>query len=236
MTTAGRFCRSAVTAFFTVASCQPQVQKTGAARVWLSHSRIIISEIENLLLSNWSFRGLRREITTLNVFDFDHTLVDNTTLVPVTDDKGHSRTVDSKCLSHAANEKPDYGVFDRENTYAYRHVDAALQRLKGYVKDPKQSSVVLTARSDRRTFSMIQEYLWQRGAEPDAVFATNHTNFESRLWRQIRPEDAAKKPLLIAAILSHLRASGNSIKLVRYFEDTDKYLITIVGAATTRYL
>lgn len=177
-----------------------------------------------MLKANWSSRGLGQGKDTLNIFDFDHTLIDNRTQVPVVDDTGLTRTIDSKCLSHAFNEKPDYSIFDRENIYIYKPIPAALDRLRLYGNDAQQASVVLTARSGRRTFAMVQEYLWQKGAEPDAVIAANYSRFQYEFWRNMTMADGAKKPLIIAALISLIVQKGRTVKLVRYFEDTDKYL------------
>jgi hypothetical protein len=208
-----------------VAGCQPQPQTQAEPEiVWHRHKDKLVSELRAMLEANWSLRGLAPEIHTLNIFDFDHTLIDNRTQVPVVNDTGLTRTIDSKCLNHAINEKPDYSIFDRENTYAYKPISATLDRLRLYSKDAQQASVVLTARSGRRTFSMIQEYLWQKGAEPDAVIAANYPRFQHELWQNMTIPDGAKKPLIIAALISLRVQNGRPVKLVRYFEDTDKYL------------
>lgn len=205
------------------AGCQRQ-QQAEAEAVWNRHKAQIVSQVRAMLEANWSLRGLRAEKGTLNIFDFDHTLIDNRTQVPVVDDIGLRRMIDSKCLNHALNERPDFSVFDSENIYAHKPIPAAIARLRMYGKDASQTSVVLTARSGRRTFAMVQEYLWQHGAEPDAVIAANHARFQHELWRNMTMADGAKKPLIIAALISLMQQNGRPVTLVRYFEDTDKYL------------
>jgi hypothetical protein len=200
-------------------------------QIWNRNKALLLQNIAAVVDGNDGLRGFSAAKTTLNVFDFDHTLSDNTTKVPVVTAAGATKALDSKCILLSDGDKPDYSVFDNENVYTTEPIQPTLTRLRGYVKYTSYWNVVLTARGGRRTFPMIQEYLWQRGAEPDVVIAANFPPFHKSLWEKIEyPGDlkklprGAKKSLLIAALVELAKTRGANIEKVRYFEDTDEYL------------
>jgi hypothetical protein len=200
-------------------------------QIWTQNKALLLRNISAIVDGNEGLRGFSTGKTTLNVFDFDHTLSDNTTKVPVTTATGAAKFLDSKCILLVEGDKPDYSVFDNENLYTTEPIQPTLTRLREYVKDAGHWNVVLTARGGRRTFPMIQEYLWQRSGEPDVVIAANFPPFHKSLWDKIEyPGDmkklprGAKKSLLIAALVELAKSRGTKIEKLRYFEDTDEYL------------
>lgn len=210
---------------------KPPTDSDPTMQIWLQNKALILENIAAVVDGNFGVRGFSAGKTTLNVFDFDHTLSDNNTEVPVVTAAGTKKTLDSKCILLAEGDVPDYSVFDKENVYKTEPLQPSLTRLREYVKDAAHWNVVLTARGGRRTFPMIQEYLWQRGAEPDVVIAANFPPFHKSLWEKIQYAGdvkklprGAKKSLLIAALVELAKTRGARLDKLRYFEDTDEYL------------
>lgn len=210
--------------------------------VWQNNSDLLVEKIQGLIDNNPSISGFLAHKNVLNVFDFDHTLVDTTIKLPVKLPNGSKKLIDSKCMPLQPGDKPDFSVFENENTYVSRPINASLGRLQLYSKLTDNWNVILTARSSRRSFSSAQEYLWLKNAEPDAVIALHFSPLERGLWSKMklpRIIDSApqgyKKPLVIAALIQILKNRGSDIKLVRYFEDTDTYLRNAMQLLPTLY-
>jgi len=195
---------------------------------------ILQNGIREIFYRSLVSRGVVTGQNTLNVFDFDHTLANTTTAVPVYQsqdpDKKVLRTIDSKCMVYdKKNEAADYSVFEEEDTLAFAPIPESIARLKEYVNDPKQSAYVISARSAARTYTAVYEFLWKHAELPDGVIAVNSAPMQERVWSRIalpqgwsRLPSGVNKPLLIAALLELSSPSGE-VKTVRYFEDTDKY-------------
>ncbi len=198
---------------------------------------ILQNGIREIFYRSLVSRGVLTGQNTLNVFDFDHTLANTTTAVPVYQsqdpDKKILRTIDSKCMVYdKKNESADFSVFEKEDTLAFAPILESVVRFEKYINDPEQSAYVITARSAARTYTAVYEFLWKHAELPDGVIAVNSASMQERVWSRIalpqgwsRLPSGADKPLLIAALLELSSPSGE-VKTVRYFEDTDKYFNT----------
>ncbi|MBV6493805.1 MAG: hypothetical protein LDLANPLL_01828 [Turneriella sp.] len=199
--------------------------------IFQANERLLIEQVQNVAERNIALKGLRFDISTINFFDFDHTLADTTTPVPVATAAGAKKTIDPRCLPLQAGDRPDFSVFDAENTYSFKPIIPSLTKLRAYAKDPQNLNIIITARGGRRSLSMIQEYLWKLDAEPDLVLPLHVSVLSKNLWAKFnlpanmdKEPNGYKKPLVMASVIKLLLAHGAKISTVRYFEDTDSYM------------
>ena len=201
--------------------------------VYENNRNLIRLTLKDTLYRNLSVRGLPAPQTgvppiQLNIFDFDHTLVDTRTRIPVQRSDKSRGFLDPKCIVLNSGDIPDFAVFDTEDTFQYPIVQPGFERLKEVSK--KETVIVMTARSSSGTYSMVPAYLSLRGVVIDGVLAVNSEILKTGIWDHLRlPEgmkklpSGAKKPLLIAGIIELYQSLGHSPELVRYMEDTDSY-------------
>ncbi|MBI3395316.1 MAG: hypothetical protein HY042_05740 [Spirochaetia bacterium] len=171
------------------------------------------------------------ETKELDFFDFDNTLADTDTDIPVREASGAMRQQDPKCFDLNAGDSPDYGVFDRSEMNRSAPIPAALRRLKQYASDKSTYTAVITARGQRHTFFSLYEYLGRQGAEVGSVFPLNTEMIQKDLWDRMQMPGGVssipsgmKKALIMAALIDLSHGARATPRLARYFEDTDSYL------------
>ncbi|MCB1190005.1 MAG: hypothetical protein H7A23_12720 [Leptospiraceae bacterium] len=218
--------------FLLLNSCTKElISENKSVQIYLQNKTLILNALKVILYRNIVYSGIDQGKTVLNVFDFDHTLADTLTIVPVKGKDGNIRKIDSKCLGLKEGEIPDYSVFTREEVYDTVPVNPSLFRLQDAVKQKDVLNFVITARSDVTTYNALYEYLAVHKAAPNGIYAMNSEIMNRLLWEQIKlPSDlkklpeGLKKPLLIAGLIDLINQKGSQVKLVRYHEDTDDYL------------
>lgn len=214
-----------------VCSRPSQKPENNFPSIFQANEKLLIEQIQNVAERNIALKGIRFDISVINFFDFDHTLVDTTTPVPVATAAGAIKTIDPRCLPLQTGDRPDFSVFDSENTYLFKPIMPSLTKLRAYAKDSQNLNIIITARGGRRSLSMIQEYLWKLDAEPDLVLPLHVSVLSKNLWANFKlpanmdkEPNGYKKPLVMAAVLKLLSAHGAKISTLRYFEDTDSYM------------
>jgi len=164
---------------------------------------------------------------TLYVFDFDHTLGDTVTTIPVRSGDGKIRQMDSKCMDLVAGEEPDYSVFNAAEVAATTPIAPAFDLLRRV--QLTDTAVIVTARGQPDTVMNLRAYLLNRGAQPVAIFAINTQEMQTHIWKPLQQKGEAlpgqlKKPFIIAGLVDRARAQGVKFERIEYHEDTDRYV------------
>ena len=190
------------------------------------NEQLFASTLDRLFSRYRDFRRPGRETSEVHVYDFDHTLADTRTLIPLRPLSGPTRYSDSKCFEFQKGDTPDFEVFTEKDLMATAPISVTLERLKK-LKNRREALVfVVTARSQEHTFLSTHRYLTNRGARVDGVLALNSDFLMQHLWAPLKDQNIPshlRKALLIAALVDSARRAGATVKLVRYHEDTDRY-------------
>lgn len=200
-------------------------------QIYQKNKKLIINTLRNILYRNLVYSGLKEGITVLNIFDFDHTIADTLTMIPVKGSDGKIRKLDSKCMDLKKGDKPDFSVLTREEVYDTIPINPALERLEKYVKEKNTLNFIITARGGITTYTALYEYLAVHKVAPNGIYAVHSDIMNRLLWERMElPQNlkklphGLKKPLLIAGLVDIINNNSN-IQIVRYFEDTDEYLV-----------
>lgn len=164
----------------------------------------------------------------LSVFDFDHTLADTRTTIPVRG-PGGNRQMDSKCLDLRSDERADFDVFTPAELLRSGPVHPGIAALR-VAQNRGDLIVIITARSQVHTSDSITRYLVRFGLRPHVVVAVNSDGLRQRLWDPLRAasdgrrlESGMNKALLIMGLAAALRERGRLPESIDYHEDTDSY-------------
>ena len=188
---------------------------------------------KNFIDEVWQKYGYNKapsSVEEVYVFDFDHTIANTETLIPVTTTDGTTDRRDSKCFVITKGEKADFSVFTEKNLKKTDIIGLSEKLLKKLDKDTSWV-IVVTARSQEHTFTSALKYLKDKGLPVDGVLAVNSKLLRENLWGKLQMPELTeqiprgfKKALLISALLEHAKAQGASVKTVKYYEDTDKHI------------
>ena len=166
--------------------------------------------------------------TELNIFDFDHTLADTETLLPVKTTSGNIELREPKCFYLRKGETANFEVNTREEMFKTKPIKKTFLKLKKHQRDPGASVIIITARGEVHTSDSIYRYIKKNGAEVDGILVVNTAFLRESLWEKIVFPDGIqkiphgmKKTLLIAALID-IAGDKDKINLVRYREDSDK--------------
>lgn len=175
-------------------------------------------------------------VTELHVFDFDHTIADTRTEIPVRSADGKVRQEDSKCFQIHKGDRADFEVFTRPRLLASAPIAPTIARLQALTKRSESAVFIVTARSQEHTYESAKTYLITRGIRVNAVLPVNSELFEQGLWRKMKKSPKGmKKPFLIAGLADQIQATGARLKLIRYHEDTDKYIAAFLNLMPALY-
>ncbi len=215
-----------------ISSCAPVVYKNNAekAAAIYQYNRDMFQRVVVELVKRNLVYSMPDGKSILNVFDFDHTLVNTLTIVPVQNSAGETEMRDSKCGVFTAADKADFSVFTRKAVYDSEPIEPAFAHLQAYSSEASWN-FVLTARSQPHTFSSVYEYTAMHGPELNGVIAVNSRILIESLWEKLRlpygitavPSEM-KKALLIAALADLAMKKSNRLDLIRYHEDTDSLM------------
>ena len=198
-----------------------------AAAAYHRNEAILAATLESLFARYREYRRPGKETTEVHVYDFDHTLADTQTLIPVRTASGALRQMDSKCFDVQKGERPDFEVFTEQELRRTAPIQVTLERLMKLKERPEAFVFVVTARSQEHTFLSALRFLKSRGARVDGVLALNSDFVSDHLWKKMGKGNLSsrlKKAFLIGGLVDLARRSGATIKLVSYHEDTDKYI------------
>lgn len=211
-------------------ACKPSVRK--GHDIFAANQALFDAMIRTIYRENPNFIAPDARATELNVFDFDHTLANTETMIPIRDasDKVTARR-DSKCFFVRKGESADFSVFTRDRLMAGNPIAFVMERARVAGRAANELVFIVTARGQSHTFQSAHEYLRKRGVRVNGVIAVNSPLVRDNLWKKLRLPagmnklpGGMKKPLLIAALIEHARERNAKIKTVRYYEDTDKYI------------
>lgn len=210
-------------------ACSSPVRQanTRAASVYQDNKALFADTLQALFARYKEFRQPGKGITEIHVYDFDHTLADTQTMIPILSASGDRRESDSKCFDFRKGDKPNFEVFTEVELVKTAPIAVTVERLKKLKSQPQALVFVVTARSQEHTFQSALRYLTSRGARVDGVLALNSDFLFEKLWNPLKKQKVAshlKKALLIAALVDAARRNGADVRLVRYHEDTDKYI------------
>ncbi len=232
---------------FAAVGCAPSVspQATSAektAALYAMNADRMTAALEVVYARNLMFTPPGRDIREFDFFDFDHTLADTDTMVPVKSSTGADRLEDSKCLRIDKGDVPDYNVFSRQELYAAAPIPETIKRAKEYTAAADTQVAVITARGQTHTFNSIFEYTAQRGAEVDIVLPIHADLIQKALWDKMTYPSGVdgipsgmKKALFMAALIDLAQMRGGTIRTARYFEDTDSYFRAAMEFLPARY-
>ncbi len=188
---------------------------------------LFLSALEAVFAQYREFRKPDAQITELHVYDFDHTIADTRTTIPVRPPNGPLRYSDSKCIDIRKGDRPDFEVFTEAELDRAAPIPPTIERLRALRGRRDVFVFVVTARGQEHTFRSALRYLSRHGAAVHGVLPIHSELLEQRLWTPLKAEaipSAWKKALLIAALAQQARKVGANIRLVRYHEDTDSYV------------
>lgn len=161
-------------------------------------------------------------------FDFDHTLADTRTMIPVETDEGRQYR-DPKCFYVDSDEKPHYDALSEGELQKTMEIQEMLDLAK---EKKKQGALVfiITARGEDHTWTSIPAWLKRRGLIIDGMVAVNSEKTRSAVLESLQlPEGAErlprsfKKALLISGWIQLLEKRG-PVDRISYYEDTDHHL------------
>lgn len=201
-----------------------------ATAIYAANADRLTAALEVVYARNMQFTPPGRSTREFDFFDFDHTLADTDTMVPVKSSSGADRLEDSKCFRLDKGDVPDYNVFSRQELYGAAPIPETMKRAKEYTAEPDTQVAVITARGQTHTFNSVYEYTAQRGAEVDIVLPIHTDLIQKALWDRISypagvdsVPSSMKKALFMAALIDLAKMRGGNIRTARYFEDTDSY-------------
>ncbi|MBE7438697.1 MAG: hypothetical protein HS115_09615 [Spirochaetales bacterium] len=204
--------------FFTSLYCQ----KNAALELYRSQEAVLQKGLTEVLKG----QDFLPQGKTLYVFDFDHTLGDTVTTIPVKTREGTLRQMDSKCMDLAEGEEADYSVFNATEVATTAPIPAAFDLLRRV--QLTDTAVIVTARGQSDTVVNLQNYLQSRGAQPVAVIAINTEDVQNHIWKKLSTDRALpgqlKKPFIIAALVNLAGKQGVHFERIEYHEDTDRYV------------
>lgn len=237
--------------FFALAlaapGCAPAVspqatiaEKTAA--LYAMNADRMTAVLQQVYSRNMMFTPPGRETREFDFFDFDHTLADTDTMVPVKSSAGANRLEDSKCFRLDKGDVPDYNVFSRAELYGAAPIPETMKRAREYAAAADTQVAVITARGQTHTFNSVFEYTAQRGAEVDIVLPIHTDLIQKALWDKMTypagvegVPSGMKKALFMAALIDLAQMRGGSIRTARYFEDTDSYFRAAMEFLPARY-
>jgi len=178
------------------------------------------------------FSKLKTNVTHIYFSDFDHTLANTETRIPVKRANGKDDSTDSKCMVINKGDIPDFGIFKKDALFKTKPIEVALARLKQAKKVKTNFIMVLTARSQDHTFTSAHKYLKNYNLNVDYVIAVNSKLLQKDIWKNLKfPTGMSKlpkgmkKPLLMRAFVEYAQMKGvKNLKKITYMEDTDKYI------------
>ncbi|MCB1171168.1 MAG: hypothetical protein KDK25_12570 [Leptospiraceae bacterium] len=161
-------------------------------------------------------------------FDFDHTLADTRTRIPVDTPSGQELR-DSKCFHVEPGERPHYDALGAEELKATRPVQELLTIARQ--KQARGALIfVITARGEDHTWQTIPAWMKNHGIPIDGVVAVNSVRTRRELLDRLNLPDGAerlpgdfKKALIISGWISLMQQKG-PVQSVSYYEDTDHHL------------
>lgn len=151
-------------------------------------------------------------------FDFDHTLANTVTLVPMLSSSGEFlRFADSKCSFQQPHEHPDYSVFTLEKLLLTTPVFDGLTNIQNSI-DSGAFVVILTMRGSVHARSGIIMFLREYGIQVHAVIQVDKKPLKTIL-DTFNIASGLRKSLIVLSILRHQAACLPLV--VQIHEDSD---------------
>ncbi|MCB1306398.1 MAG: hypothetical protein KDK37_19045, partial [Leptospiraceae bacterium] len=160
-------------------------------------------------------------------FDFDHTLADTQTTIPVDTEYGTEQR-DSKCFFLRAGERPHFEALSPQELARTGPIDSMVQ-IARQLEARGDLLFIVTARGESHTWNTIPLWLKKNGIKINGLVAANAKETVDGLKPLSRdtklPHDF-KKALIIAGWIELIQSKfpESPLKSVSYYEDTDHHL------------
>lgn len=213
------------TTSLTAVNCRQQSQISEALEIFRSN-RLTVREGVETLAPGVIRSASGTDPVSVAFFDFDHTLADTVTRIPVIQEDGTKDFRDSKCFQLFEGETADFDALSEKELLNTRPVSENIERLQ-----QSEDAIILTARGESHNFNSIPAWLRSNGSTALTVIPVNSKEAAEALLGRLRLSGEPvklpkgfKKAVFMAGFLDLYRNNGHLIRTVTYYEDTDYHL------------